>query len=438
MLRVGPTLSLWLIAAVPAQDVPEQLRERAYASRRAQEDLIDLCDRIGGRLTGSPAHFAAAAWVEERALAAGLRVRKATVPLPATWSRGPVRVLAHDPAGLEPRVLAAEAAAWAPATAGARRGPLLVDPRPGAEVEGRIVLVDPAALRPARPGGEPFAGAACVLIDGQRPFALVPTGLAQAAGPFVPSATPAAFVSAPDAAYLRRRVRSGAELEVEVVGGGSLGEPLEVGDLFVELPGVGAEGRRDEIVLCTVALDSWDVGRGALDDGAGVAVALEAARLLAGLDGRTQRSVRFAFLAGQAQGLGTTAYAGRLDAGAVARHVGGFALEGGGGRLLGLALDGAEDHLEPAERWFAAVRPLGFTDIGYRPGRTAVTAALRARGVPFFALVQEAPELAWAVGTAADTPDRVVAEDLQQAACVLATGLHALAEAAEAPPRLGR
>lgn len=435
MVRLALVLLLAASSLPAQQGVPEQLRVAAFGSTRAHDALLWLSDRIGGRLTGSEAHERAAAWVSEQVTAAGLRLRLGPVSVPSTWQRGDVALRVVAP---EERELPAEAAGWTPAVDGELRGAVVVDPEPGAEVGKRIVLVDPTAVPLLPRGRHPYRDAALVLVDGQRPYALVPTGLATWAGTFVPTDVPAAFLAAPDAAWIRRQAAAGQEVVITASGGGRLGEAAEVADVLADIPGVGEDGRAEEIVLAAVGLDSWDVGTGAVADAAGVAVALEAARLLAGLDGRPQRTIRFAFLAGSAQGLGTTAYAARLDDASVARHVGGFVLEGGGGRLLGLALDGSEAHLEPVERWFAPVRFLGFTDVGYRPSRTAMPRALQERGVPVFAFVQEVPELAWVVGTRADTPDRVLSQDLQQAACVLATGLWAIANERDAPVRFPR
>lgn len=434
MLRAVLVPFLATVAAAQ-EPIADALRVAAFGSPRAHRDLLHLCDRIGGRLTGSAAHRAAVEWVVEQAEAAGLRVARAPLEVPATWRREKVVVRAR---ASEARELAAVAGAWTPGLDEPVSGVLLVDAPADAELSGRVVLVDPVTTPLVARKDHPFAGAALVLIDGRRPYALVPTGVATFRPPLEASDVPAAYVSAPEAARLRRLVAAGIEVTIEASGGGVLGEGVTVDDVFVELPGVGDEGRKAEIVLVAVGLDSWDVGVGALADGAGVAVALEAARLLGELERRPQRTIRFAFLGGTAQGLGTAGYARRLDDAAVDRHVGGFVLEGGGGRLLGVALDGSEAHFEPALAWFEPVRDLGVTDIGYRGSLRGMPDALQELGVPVFAMVQESPELAWVIGTRADTPERVAEANLRQAACVLATGLWRLANAPAAPPRLAR
>src|SRR5262249_43356721 len=67
---------------------------------------------------------------------------------------------------------------------------------------------------------------------------------------------------------------------------------------------VAGGDRTNEIVLIGAHLDSWDLGTGALDDGAGGAVAIEVARLIAALPGRPRRTVRAARVANEELGGG--------------------------------------------------------------------------------------------------------------------------------------
>ncbi len=422
-----------------AQGVADALRLRAFATERVHADFVAFCDAYPGRLTGSAAHAAAAAHVRAVGEELGLRVTASPLRVDCTWVRGEVVVEARlegSEGKVRRAVIPAAAGPWTPALAEPVEVPLRVDPKPGEDVDGAAVLV--TAARPRAAGGHPFPGAAFVLVDPERPHALLATGAVSGTPPFAEGPVPTAFIASPDAAFLRRRVAAGEPWTVRASGGGSCDTGAFVGDPCLDLVGVGGDGRAAEIVLVGVGLDSWDIGPGAVADGAGVAVALEALRLLRSLERRPQRTIRFVFLGGQAQGLGTRSYAASLSAEDAARHVGGFVLEGGGGRILGLALDGAAEHLAIAESWFEPVRDLAATDIGYRGSRTGMPAALQARGIPCFACVVEGPDLPLVVGTRADVPELVDPHNLQQAACVLATAVWRLAQAAEAPPRFVR
>lgn len=78
-------------------------------------------------------------------------------------------------------------------------------------------------------------------------------------------------------------------------------------NVVAEIPGNGPQA--EEIIILCAHLDSWHLAEGALDNGAGSAVVLEAARVLAAADWRPQRTVRFLWFMGEELGLlGSTAY----------------------------------------------------------------------------------------------------------------------------------
>ncbi|MDA0372962.1 MAG: M28 family peptidase [Planctomycetota bacterium] len=427
-------------AQVRAQGTADEIRRTAFASEHVHAEFVEFCDEHPARLTGSAAHAGAVAFVRAAGEALGLRVVASPLRVEQTWERGPVSLeVILSKTGEEPLrvVMPAVASPWTPGLLDAVEVPLRAPPAEGDEAaRERAVLISARELRSSTQ--HPYPDAALILVDSERPHALLATGTASGVPPFREGPVPTAHISSPDAAFLRRRLVAGDRVTIRVSGGGRCGTGAFLADPCVDLVGVGADGKSDEVVLVAVGLDSWDLGPGALADGAGVAVALQALRLLRSLERRPQRTIRFAFLGGQAQGLGTKAYAAALSAEDAARHVGGFALEGGGGRILGLALDGSEEHMELAEGWFEPVRDLGAVDVGYRGSRTGMPAALQARGIPCFALVVEGPDLPLVSGTRADVPELVDVHDLQQAACVLATAVWRLANAPEAPPRFRR
>ena len=86
-------------------------------------------------------------------------------------------------------------------------------------------------------------------------------------------------------------------------------------------------------------LDSWDLGMGAIDDGAGCGIAIEAARLVGQLPKRPRRTIRVVLFANEENGLaGGRAYA-KAHAGELARHVAAVETDSGGGPRAGLRLD---------------------------------------------------------------------------------------------------
>src|SRR5690606_40326628 len=100
---------------------------------------------------------------------------------------------------------------------------------------------------------------------------------------------------------------------------------------------ITACGRPDEPVLTVAHLDSWDLGTGAVDDGAGIGITMAAGKLIGDLDQRPARTIRVIAFANEEQGLvGGRAYAEKY-AGEVTRHMIAAESDFGAGRIYALS-----------------------------------------------------------------------------------------------------
>ena len=77
-------------------------------------------------------------------------------------------------------------------------------------------------------------------------------------------------------------------------------EDTKIYNTIAEIPG---RGRNPEIVIAGAHLDSWFMGDGAMDNAAGSAIVMEAARILMALEIKPERTIRFALWAGGRTGL---------------------------------------------------------------------------------------------------------------------------------------
>ncbi len=117
---------------------------------------------------------------------------------------------------------------------------------------------------------------------------------------------PAAALSVPDAEQLERLAASGPVHVKLVLTPRDLG-PGTSQNVIAEIKG---REKPDEIVLLGAHLDSWDLGTGAVDDGAGVAVIMAAAKLIRDLPERPKRTIRIVLFGSEETGLwGGKAYA---------------------------------------------------------------------------------------------------------------------------------
>ena len=135
-----------------------------------------------------------------------------------------------------------------------------------------------------------------------------------------------AAIAAEDSNRIVRLVEAGQKVRIRLVTSGVTHPDVESANVVAEIRG---RERPDEIVLIGAHLDSWDVGTGASDDGAGCIVTWEALRLMKALGLRPRRTIRLVLFENEESGLrGASAYAERYQAHA-SRHV--FALEADSG-----------------------------------------------------------------------------------------------------------
>src|SRR5204863_4541980 len=134
--------------------------------------------------------------------------------------------------------------------------------------------------------------------------------------------------SNPDADALVRQFESGKPVRLKLRSNSRDLPPVRSASVVGEVPGTDRAG---EIVILGAHLDSWDPGVGAIDDGAGVAIMMGVAKLIAGLDTKPSRTIRVVLFANEEfGGSGSQAYLAANQAQAD-RHVLGFEADSGAG-----------------------------------------------------------------------------------------------------------
>jgi hypothetical protein len=121
-----------------------------------------------------------------------------------------------------------------------------------------------------------------------------------------PSRVPGLGISRQDGTKLADRLAAGESVRVNVQIEADVwtATPRNV---VGEIPGTGPTA--DEVVVLCGHLDSWHLGEGAIDNGTGSVVILEAARVLAQLEPAPRRTIRFVWFMGEEHGLfGSKAY----------------------------------------------------------------------------------------------------------------------------------
>jgi len=183
----------------------------------------------------------------------------------------------------------------------------------------------------------------------------------------------------------------------------------------------------DEIVLIGAHLDSWDLGTGAIDDGAGVAMVMETMRLLREMNLRPRRTIRAVLFMNEENGLrGGRAYFAKHKN---EKHVAAIESDAGGAAPSGFTTTLKGDELAALESRTRALAPLGAHRFETTPETGADTQFLVESGVPGFGLVPDPLHYFDYHHTPADTLDKVDRNELAQDAAAIAALAYVLADA---------
>jgi carboxypeptidase Q len=192
----------------------------------------------------------------------------------------------------------------------------------------------------------------------------------------------------------------------------------------------------EQIVVVSGHLDSWDLGTGAIDDGAGVVIAMETAEILQRLHLRPARTLRvIAWMDEETGGSGSKAYTTEYSADFV-HHVAAIESDAGAAHPLGFDVKGSPAAIEVLRPVQSVLQSIGATIMQsstYSPG--ADITAMSDAGVPAFGIMQDGRTYFHYHHSAADTLDKVVPGELRENAAAMAVMAYALANMKDPLPR---
>ena len=182
-------------------------------------------------------------------------------------------------------------------------------------------------------------------------------------------------------------------------------------------------------------LDSWDLGRGAIDDGAGVVVAMQAAQLLKQLKLRPKRTLRVIAWMNEENGTrGAVAYAKDYQS-EIANHFAAIETDLGAGHPLGFYAQGKPEVLTLLQPLSVILQSQGAGVARLVEETGSDVAPLGAAGVPTFAPIQDSRTYFNYHHTAADTLDKVNPKELQENCALVAALAYTLASMPQALPK---
>ena len=119
----------------------------------------------------------------------------------------------------------------------------------------------------------------------------------------------------------------------------------------------------EKIMVVGGHLDSWDLGEGAHDDGAGIVQSLEVAYLMKKNNIKPKNSIRIVFFMNEENGLrGATEY-NRLTKENNEIHIGALESDAGGHTPRGFSIDANESNLHLVQSWKKLLAPYGLHDL---------------------------------------------------------------------------
>ena len=192
----------------------------------------------------------------------------------------------------------------------------------------------------------------------------------------------------------------------------------------------------EQIVVVSGHLDSWDLGTGAIDDAAGVGVAMEAAEVLHQLGLRPKRTLRvIAWMDEESGGAGSRAYTAD-HTNDFPHHVAAIECDTGAAHPLGFESrisPAAGDLLRPVLNVLQSFGANALQPSSYPPG--ADIAVMSEAGVPAFGILQDGRRYFDYHHSAADTLDKIVPNELRENAAAMAVMSYALASMKDPLPR---
>jgi carboxypeptidase Q len=422
----------------------------AKATNGAYETVRELLESSGPRLTGSAGGALAVAWAERGLEARGF-VNVHTEPVLAPhWERGeesgrlllpiPLRLslcalggsVGTPPEGVEADVVEATSLEAVDALGESAKGKIVLiwqvmERGPsGAGYGATVPIRSEGAVRAAKVG----ALAVVIRSVGTSNARFPHTGALNYAEGV--AKIPAAALAVNDADLLHSYLAKGTRVRLRLTLGARMLPDVATANVVGEIPG---REKPEEIVVVGGHLDSWDLGMGAEDDGAGCGIAIEAARLVGALKEHPRRTIRVVLFANEENGLaGGLAYA-KAHAAELPRHVGAIEADAGSGRARGFGWTAGASTGPLLEELAAFLAPSGLGE-SRKGGGGADVGPMRLAGVPLFSAIQDSSRYFDVHHSADDTFDKIDREGLNSNVATVAALLYTLAESVTPPERI--
>jgi carboxypeptidase Q len=438
----------------------KRLQQAALTSDYAYRQVAHLANNIGSRLSGSAQAAKAVEYVASELKAIGCEIRLEKVMVPH-WVRGDeTAALVQFPGQAENTTQKIMLCALGPSVAtpvdGIEAEVIAVrnfdelKSLPRDKVAGKIVLFnypfDKQMAAEGR-GGEAYGEAVVYRADG--PVAAARQGAVACLIRSVGGADyrlphtgqtdyvsdvpkiPAGAVTAEDADLIADLVRQGPVRMKLVLTPQTLPD-AESANVIADIKG---SEHPEQVIVVSGHLDSWDLGTGAIDDGAGVAVSMEAANLIQKLHLKPKRTIRVIAWMNEENGLAGSKQYAKDHEKEWMNHFAAMETDGGADHPLGINIKGKPEVKKMLAPVAAILQESGAGILNLVEHCGADIGPLEKAGVPAFSPIQDSRFYFNYHHTAADTLDKIVPKELAENSAVVAVAAYALANMEQPLPR---
>ena len=483
MKRAAVCLLILVSGIVPAaraqEDVLARIRQEVLDRSQVYALFATLTDQFGPRLAGTPAYKQSAEWTRDRMREFGLSdARLDSFPFGRGWVLDRLVIEMVEPRYMP---LIGYAEAWSPSTKGEIVAtPVFLGGRPAAEVaamkdrlKDAVVMIAPQTQftredrpqptlsdTPVRIGQPPWVTPRASQADSRAIAEAVREGGAavtirtsegEHGTVFVlgrdqrETAMPSVVLAGEHYNLIARMLQRGIPVKLRVnVQSHFVTDDPNSHNVIADLPGTDPQ-LKSEIVMIGAHLDSWHTGTGATDNADGVAVVLEAMRILKTLGLQPKRTIRVGLWGAEEEGLlGSKAYAAKYLAGDANKDARDkmfvyLNMDPASGPIYGWYMQDSEPAKALFDKWLAPLQV--HKDLAIRRNVIAGIGntdhlSFRAAGVPGFNPIQEYKDYDVRTHhTNVDLYERVREQDLKQNAIVMAWFAWQAANTAERIPR---
>jgi len=308
--------SLFLIFFVflycSAQSYDEaKLQSALLAASPINSDLRELCDEIGGRVTGSEANNKAVDWAMKKFQNAGVSVVKDPFEMPSLWLPKSTQLSFENMSDFIPQVVAkyhSPPGQYSGELISVGMGTPDEIVALGTNIKGKFILVEMdlcfdigglfaeyAAASTVEVAARE-AGVKGIIFMASRPNKLLYRFISSKA---TDEDLPQLVMAREDAQRCQRLLDTGVSLQVNLNIEAETGGSFTSHNVIAEIKGSEFP---DEVVIIGAHLDSWALGTGANDNGCNVSMMIDIARQMKAQNIRPKRTIRFALWNGEEQG----------------------------------------------------------------------------------------------------------------------------------------